>query len=227
MVVMTKILAVAGPKGGVGKSTEAAHIAAIAGRDYKLNVLLNDADPNASAFRYADRGDENAMPFDISQATGAQASHLAQLRRRRHYDLAVVDTAGERKGGFEAMLRGAEDRPVADLLVMPVRPRQMDLEPVVDVLRTEVIPLGVPYMLVFTMVRTVALHIAQQRQLELQQLGFTVANAIIRDFAVYEDAHERGVTVLDLPGQRSKARSAEAEQRALTYEALKAIGLAA
>lgn len=224
---MTKIIAVGSPKGGVGKSTEAVQLARIAASDYDKNVLLVDADPNATAYSYADRGDEAAMPFDIAKASGSQASHLAHLRRGRKHDLTIVDLAGSRAGGFEAMLRGAEQRPVPDLLVMPVRPRQIDLEPVVDVLRHEVIPLGLPYLVVFTMVRTVAQHIAQQRQLELRQLGFTVANAIIRDFAVYEDAHERGVTVLDLPGQRSYARAAEVEQRALAYEALTTIGLTA
>lgn len=224
---MTKIVAVGSPKGGVGKSVIAIHLAAIAARDYGLNVLLVDTDSNETAYRWADRGTAEAMPFGIAKATGSQAEHLAHLRRGRRHDLTVVDLAGGRTGGFRTMLEGDEARPVTDLLVMPTFRKKQDIEPCVDVLRDEVVPLGVPHLLVFNNVKTAALHFAQQRQLQLRKLGVTVSNTIIREYGVYEDAYDGNVTVLDLPGQRSYARVAETEQRALAYDALNAVGLAA
>ena len=222
---MPKIIAIGSPKGGVGKSVIAIHMATIAARDYGKDVLLVDTDTNETALRWADRGTAEAMPFTVSRATGSQAEHLAHLRRGRRHDLIVVDLAGGKAGGFETMLRGLEDRPVADLLVMPSHRKKQSIEPCVDVLRDEVIPLGVPHLLVFNEVHTKSLHIGQQRQLQMRKLGFTVANTIVRQNAVYEDAYDRDCTVLDLPG--SYARIAETEQRALAYDALNMVGLAA
>ncbi|MPZ62912.1 MAG: AAA family ATPase [Propionibacteriales bacterium] len=221
---MTKILAVGSPKGGVAKTTEAVHLAAIAARDLRLTTLLVDADVNHSTLQWADRSDETSMPLDVTTATGEEAADLAHLRRGRHYDLTVVDLAGAREGGFSTMLRGAGNRPVPDLLLMPTRPRAMDLRPVVRVLRAEVIPLGLPYLVVFTLVRTASFPAARQRQDELRNQGIEVADTIIRDYEIYNEAHETDRTVLDMPGAHSYARIAEAEQRALAREALKPLG---
>lgn len=223
---MTKILAVGSPKGGVGKSTEAVHIARIAA-EHGLRVLLVDADENHSAIDWAESSPEAASPFDIAAATGDAAAHLADLRKARRRDLIVVDLPGAREGAFRTMLAGADARPVADLLLIPVKPRMIDLRPVVRVIDTEVSPLRLPYLLVLTMVRTPSLHLAQERAEQLRNSALlNVADTIVRDFTVYDEAHERGLTVLDVGGEHHPtARMAEAEQRALTHDVLSRLRL--
>lgn len=222
---MTKILAVGSPKGGVGKSTEAVHMAAYASRELGLSTLLVDADVNASSANWVERANDESMPFDVASATGDQASHLADLRRGRRYAVTVVDLAGAREGGFATMLRGSEARPVPDMLLVPVRPRMIDLRPVIRVLHREVIPLELPYLVVLTLVRTFSLHVAQERQADLREQGIDVADTIVREYQAYDEAHERDETVFDLPGKYSRARLAEDDQRALGREIFDRLGL--
>lgn len=223
---MTKILAVGSPKGGVAKSTEATHVARVAA-DHGLRVLLVDADENHSVLDWADDAPDAAAPFDVAAATGDAAEHLADLRKARRWDLIVVDLPGHREGAFRTMLAGSEARPVADFLLMPVRPRLMDTRPVTKVIDNEVTPLGIPYLVVLTMVRTASLHLAQERAEQMRsQLLLNVSTTIIRDFTVYDEAHERGLTVLDIGGPlHPTARMAETEQRALTDDVLRRLRL--
>lgn len=222
---MTKILAVGSPKGGVGKTTVAVHMAKLAD-ELGLTTLLVDSDVNASALNWYEHASEEAMPFDVAAATGDQAAHLADLRRGRRYQVTVVDLPGAREGAFATMLRGAEEKPVPDLLLVPVRPRMMDLRPVIRVVHREVIPLELPYLIVLTMVRPQSVHIAEERREQLVDQGLTVAETIIREYQPYDTAHETDRTVFDLPGKRSRARYAEDDQRSLGYEVYSRLGLA-
>jgi chromosome partitioning protein len=217
-----RIVAVGGPKGGKGASTTAVHLAAIAARSGH-SVLLVDGDGNRSATDIAELAGD-ALPVDL--ADGQDPSALRRLRQVDGYDLAIVDLPGAREGAFEAILSG-DGRPVADLLVMPTAPEAMDLRPTLRVVRGEIVPLGLPYLLVFTRVTTAAVPRARERQTELRGIGLRVADTIIRRYAVYDEAVERGGTVLDLPGgAHSYPRQAESNYRALAAEVFGAVGLA-
>lgn len=221
---MSKILAVGSPKGGVGKTTEAVTLAAVAAQVLKLRTLLVDADMNHSTVSWAKGSDDETMPFDVASGAG-DPSELVELRRGRRYDLTIVDLPGAREGGLDTMLRGDAGRPAADLLLIPVQPEVMDLDPVVRVVRREVVPLGIPYLIVLTKVTTSSLPRAQQRQNELRaDLGLSMAATIIRAYSVYNEAREQFRTVLDMPGKHSYARTAEAENRALAHEVFAALG---
>ena len=216
-----KIVAVGGPKGGRGASTTTVTLAAIAARS-GLSVLLVDGDANRSATDMAEAAGD-LLPVDL--ADGQDPAALRRLRQVDGYDLALVDLPGAREGAFEAILSG-DGRPVADLLVMPTAPETMDLRPTLRVLRGEIVPMGLPYMLVFTRVATVALPRARDRQTELRGIGLTVAETVIRRYSVFDEAVERGGTVLDVPGQHSYARQAEGDYRALADEVFDMVGLA-
>lgn len=214
------IIAVGGPKGGKGASTSAVTLAAIAARSGH-NVLLVDGDANRSATDIAEAAGD-LLPVDL--ADGQDPAALRRLRQARGYDLVIVDLPGAREGAFEAILRG-DGRPVADLLLVPTAPEAMDLRPTLRVVRGEIVPLGLPYLLVFTRVATPALPRAIERQAELRAIGLHVADTIIRRYAVYDEAAERGGTVLDIPGAHSYARQAEADYRALATEVFGRVGL--
>jgi len=211
-------LAVGSPKGGVGKTTCAGTLAVIAARVMGLRVLLVDADPNGSAVDWMGDADE----LDVTEGLDHDAlRRLRDARGPRTYDLAVVDLPGARVGAFQAVLSGA----VADVLVMPTAPEVMDVRPVRRVIRTEVMPLGVPYLVVLAKVAVEALPRARQRQGELREESrLTVADTIIRRFVAYDEAVERSRTVLDLGGAHHYARRAEEDYRSLAGEVFELLG---
>lgn len=216
-----KIVAVGSPKGGVGKTTSAVTLAAIAAKA-GLRVLLVDGDENRSAWDWAGAaGDE----ISVDVHAESDPRELARLRDAGGYDLMVVDLPGAKVGAFEAILTGDGRRPVPDLLVVPTAPEVLDLRPVLRVLRDEVVPLQLAHLVVFTKVRTASLPRArQQRALVLAAgAGYRFTETIVRDYAAYDEAVEAGVTVLDLRSVR--ARQAEADYRALADEVLTAVGL--
>lgn len=216
---MTKILACGSPKGGVGKTTQAVHLARIAA-DQDLKVLLVDADDNHSAADWCDNSPAMTH-LDLTTATGDDSEHLAQLRRMNRWDLVVVDLPGAREGAFRAMLAGADSQPVPDLLLIPTKPRLIDIRPVARVIATEIAPLHLPYLLTLTQVPTSSLHLAHERAQQLRDTGLTVTDHIIRAYTAYDEAHERGQTVMDLGGEKHPtARTAEAEQHALATHVL-------
>lgn len=214
-----KILAVGGPKGGVGKTTTAVTLSAVAARA-GLAVLLVDADRNRSAEEWAGATGDN-LPVDL--ATADSPEELSRLRTATGFDLVVVDLPGAREGGFEIMLRGAEGEPVPDLLVTPSSPETMDLRPTLRVLRGEVAPLGLDYRLTLTRVPHYALPRARQSLDMLAAAGVLVARTLIRQYSAYPDALDQDSTVLDLPGR--SAERARADYRDLAAELFTAVGL--
>lgn len=215
------IVAVGGPKGGKGATTEAVHLAALAARG-GLNVLLVDGDQNRSATDIAELAGDT-LPVDL--ADGQDPAALRRLRQLQGYDLVVVDLPGAREGAFEAVVRG-DGEPVADLLVVPSAPEAMDLRPTLRVIRGDIARIGLPYLLVFTRVASASMARAVQRQQELRKAGLRVADTIIRRYGAYDDAAQDGCTVLDIPGRPdTPVRRAEEDQRALADEVWAAVGL--
>lgn len=216
------VLAVGSPKGGVGKTTTAVTLAAIAARLLQLRTLLVDCDSNRSALDWcAQAGD--AIPVDT--ADGHDLTSLRRLRAAADYDLAVVDLPGAREGAFETILTGDSDRPVADVLVIPTEPEVMAIRPVIRVIRGEITPLRLPHLVVLCRVDPQALARAASYRMQLRDgYGLVVAETVIRSYSIYREALERSRTVLDVGGLRSYARRAEADYRHLTAEVLTMLG---
>lgn len=109
-------------KGGTGKTTLACNLAAyFASRGADICIL--DADPQGSAATWADRRGENqpeAAPVHSVQKSGNIMRAFADLAGR--YEHVLVDAGGR----DSAELRSA--MLVADLVLIPCRPSQMDLE---------------------------------------------------------------------------------------------------
>jgi chromosome partitioning protein len=115
----TRIIVVAGQKGGSGKTTIAAHLAIRALMAGNGPVVLVDTDPQGSLTEWwrARNDDDLAM---LTVRNDHLASDLAQLHHSKAA-LAVIDTPPALTGSIEQVMA------VADLVVIPARPSPHDL----------------------------------------------------------------------------------------------------
>jgi chromosome partitioning protein len=139
------IVVVAALKGGVGKTTTAVYLAAVAGGG-KRSVTLVDADPQGSAADWVEHGADEAFEhLDVVEAPTERL--LARtLDRIDADDVAVVDTPP----GHERLLAKALER--ADVVVIPTRVGGVETTRVEAVL--DMVPKRLPAGLVFASART-------------------------------------------------------------------------
>ncbi|MGH2997684.1 MAG: ParA family partition ATPase [Gaiellaceae bacterium] len=114
------IVAFAGQKGGVGKSTAAVSIAA-EGVSRGRRVLLVDADPQATARTWGEVATEGNRPVPTIVAMGAVMHRPEQLPRAgRGYDLIVIDCPPRAGDVQRSALM------VADVAILPCGPSAAD-----------------------------------------------------------------------------------------------------
>lgn len=220
-MAMAKVLAVGGPKGGVGKTTVALNACRVLG----LRTILADADPNRSSLDAALAAGAG-MPFEVAE--GLNHDELVELHRSRRHDLAVVDLPSAREAGaLAALLKEHDRRAAVDGLILPTRPKLMDVRPLRRVLRDEIDPLGVPCLVVLVRVDYRQVAAAEERRKEIESWGYKVATNYTRLLDAHDDALERHKALMDMPrgGQRSSVRAAEREYRIMSAECLEFIGI--
>ena len=114
------IIAIAGQKGGCGKSTIAVHLAAEWARR-KRRVLLVDADPQATSLTWSEVAFELGAPTVDTIAVGENL-RLTVPGIARGYDVTVIDVPGriQSKRQVGALM-------VADVAVLPCGPSTPDV----------------------------------------------------------------------------------------------------
>jgi chromosome partitioning protein len=139
------ILVVAALKGGVGKTTTAVYLAAVAGGG-KRSVTLVDSDPQGSAADWLEHGaDEVFESIDVVEAP-TERLLMRTLDRIDTDDVAIVDTPP----GHERLLAKALER--ADVVVIPTRVGGVETARVEAVL--DMVPKRLSAGLVFASART-------------------------------------------------------------------------
>jgi chromosome partitioning protein len=121
------IIAVAGRKGGIGKSTIAGNLAAEFAA-MKRSVRLLDADPQHSLVAWAEQGD-GILARAVEKVEGGAGRLRARARQaEKDADIVLIDTPpGAPEIAYEAAL-------AADLMLLPCGPSPLDLFALKEVL---------------------------------------------------------------------------------------------
>lgn len=201
------IVVMATLKGGSGKSTAAACLAAHAQLG-GLRVAVVDADPQASLLHWRALGDpplELSLVADISEAVAQRARDLAETA-----DLVIIDTAGFRN---RTMIEALS---VADLAVVPIKASPLDISAAIETIRlieevnaTEERrgrPMG--YRLLLTQV-TVGSAVARHVRRELTEAGYALFDAELANRVAYAEASIAGRMPVHLDPRGAAARDSE------------------
>jgi chromosome partitioning protein len=201
------IVVMATLKGGSGKSTAAACLAAhcqLAG----LRVTVIDADPQGSLMHWQGLG-EPSLDLDVIADT---SEDVAQRARdiARHCELVVIDTAGFRN---RTMIEALS---VADLAVIPIKASPLDIAAAIETVKLieevnatdERKGRPMEYRLLLTQV-TVGSAIARHVRNELTQSGFALFDAELANRVVYAEASIAGRMPIHLDAHSAAARDGE------------------
>ncbi len=119
---MSKVITIAQQKGGSGKTTIAANLAAVFSLKYNFSTTLLDTDPQGSLGKwFMTRNDKlkskNTIQFKTASLWGAQ--YEAKTLKEKN-DLIIIDTPPK----IDADGRPAIE--IADLVIIPISPSQVD-----------------------------------------------------------------------------------------------------
>lgn len=209
------IVVMATLKGGSGKSTAAACLAAhsqLGG----LRAAVIDADPQASLLHWQGLGDpplDIPVIADTSEAVAQRARELA-----RDVELVVIDTAGFRN---RTMIEALS---VADLAVIPIKASPLDIAAAIETVRLieevnateERRARPMAYRLLLTQV-TVGSAVARHVRNELTQAGYALFEAELANRVVYAEASIVGRMPIHIDAHSAAARDGEAFAREVRH----------
>ena len=176
------VVAVAGLKGGIAKTTTCIHLAGVLA-DAGQKVLLADGDRIRTSTSWARSG---LLPFTVAP--------VSSLARARDYDVVILDTEG---GPDNTEL--LEFARTADLTVLPTTPDINGLDGAVqtaEILRTGGVTTD-KFVCLLTMIRPKGMKEILARK-ALQDQGITVMTSAVRLSEAFRDAANSAVLVRDL-----------------------------
>ncbi|TXI90085.1 MAG: ParA family protein [Cupriavidus sp.] len=188
-------VAIVSQKGGAGKTTLALHLATAAHAAGVVSLIL-DADPQATASRWS-QWRSGAEPEVIDCASppllGKKLDQAAELGA----ELAVIDTPPHADSMSAAACR------VADLILIPCRPRAFDLDAIqttADLVKAS----GKPGFVVFMAGPQRAINLYREAAEIVSGFGLAIAPVVLSERAAYHHATGAGKAAQELePGGRA------------------------
>jgi chromosome partitioning protein len=203
---MAYVITIAQQKGGSGKTTLAATLAAEFVRR-GLKVALLDTDPQGSLGRwFLTRRDRGMQDMEFSTASAWGVSYEVE-KLKKSCDLVVIDTPPKIDSDLRPALREAS------LVLVPVASSHLDLWATEGVLDLAV-RVGKPVMLVMNRVKA-GTRLAAEVASEAARMTADIATAKLGQRTVFAETLGQGLGVSDTP--RSPARD---EAEALAREVL-------
>lgn len=197
---MAGVLVVATSKGGTGKTTIAASLAAY-WRDDGKRVAVLDTDPNQAATRWIRKGDSYK---DVeSQATADEHAIIGAVQELgERADLVIVDTAGF---GNQSMIYAVG---IADLVLIPVMADEASLFEATKMKKviqsaSALTRRQIDFRTVLNRVKRATVVRHTERQLEA--LGLHPVEARIGDRAIFQEASYHGASPQELAPKNNAA----------------------
>ena len=196
------IVMIGGIKGGTGKSTIATNLAAhlaSSGSD----VMLLDVDPQATAYKWAMRRQENypdSPTVNTAQASGRVFEVVRDIANR--YEHIVIDSGGHASDAMKSAMLAAQK------IYVPLRASQADLETVGEmtamVADIKVLnPALQASSLVSLAPTNPSIHEAHEAREALKDIpGIKLSRCIIRERKIYRDAFFEGVGVVEMTSNK-------------------------
>jgi chromosome partitioning protein len=126
------IIAVANQKGGCGKTTLTMSVAGVLATEVGLRVAVIDADPQASAHRWAMRAGESGVPFEMTTHPHEDVHRKAREIAAKGMDIVLIDCppgTAQSVGGKDNQTNISRMALLAaDLVLVPVRPSMLDYD---------------------------------------------------------------------------------------------------
>lgn len=211
-----KIITVCNQKGGSGKTTVSMQLAGTLARK-KKRVLVVDADPQATAVRWAASADDlNPFPASVIGLSGANEKVHREVKKFvDNYDYIIIDCppAADSPVPQSALL-------IADLALVPIVPSPLDLWASVGI-RKVIENVGdinedLKSRLIVNQCQPKT-NLAKETMEILPEFGIEVCKNYLRQRTAYRQSAVFGQTVQDFG---SKAKDAINEIEALTKEIL-------
>jgi len=214
------ILLIGGRKGGSGKSTITMNLATLLASEGK-DVIIVDADMQSSSAEWAtERGELQKEKPEIFcvQRTGKIHNMLKDLNKR--YEYVLVDPAGRDSEELRSAMI------VADILLIPVRPSQLDLNTLPQmqdiISQSKIINETLNVLSVLSMCPTnPIINETKEAKEFLEELpDIHLLNSTICDRKIYRDCTSEGLGVIESDNLSASATKAKNEIKSLLKEIL-------